>query len=125
MADRTAPHVLLYDGECVICSWMARWVRRMDWRGRVTVRPRQDSDALLGDPRALPPFEAMLLIDPDGTIASGGDALPALAASLWSGPELARLLRASPAAVSAMKRLYSVLVELRGRLTCHVSSGSS
>ncbi len=98
---------------------------RLDWRGRVSVRPIQGSGAVLGGAlgSALP--DTMHLVGPDGRIASGGDALPGLVASLWSGPELERLLQASPAAMSSMRRLYAVLVELRGRLTCRTSSASS
>jgi predicted DCC family thiol-disulfide oxidoreductase YuxK len=33
---------LLYDGECDFCSRSARWVKRRDRRGAISVRPNQE-----------------------------------------------------------------------------------
>ncbi len=125
MAPGAAPYVLLYDGECRICALLARWVKRLDRGGHIRIRPIQEAPELLS---GIPPtkvLDAMHVGRPDGGVASGGDALPALAAGLGSAPELERLLRASPGAMRASRRSYELLVHVRGRLICRPSSAPS
>jgi predicted DCC family thiol-disulfide oxidoreductase YuxK len=35
--------ILVYDGECLFCTRLARWVERRDRRGRVLVRANQEA----------------------------------------------------------------------------------
>ncbi len=125
MAPGAAPYVLLYDGECRICALLARWVKRLDWGGRIRIRPIQEAPELLP---GIPPTEvldAMHVVLPGGGVASGGDGLPALAAGLWSAPGLEHLLRASPGAMRVSRRCYELLAYVRGRLICRPSSAPS
>lgn len=39
------PRVLLFDGECGICTWFAERARRVDRRARYAILPYQDLDA--------------------------------------------------------------------------------
>jgi predicted DCC family thiol-disulfide oxidoreductase YuxK len=37
---------LVYDGECEFCTRLARWVKRRDRHGRVSVRPNQEAGVM-------------------------------------------------------------------------------
>lgn len=116
-------YVLLYDGDCRLCSASARWVSAVDVHGRIRIRPIQASRELLpgsGDDI----LDAMHVVAPDGRVWTGGEAVPAILAALSGARAIEPLLRASPAATSAMHVLYSLMVELRGHLTCRYDAAA-
>ncbi len=114
----TAKYAVLYDGDCRICEAFARGLKSLDLRARIQIRPIQDSRELLRDIRGEEILDAMRAVTPDGRVLTGGDALPAILAALFGGPSLETLLRKSAPTMAVMHRLYSVLVEFRGHLTC-------
>lgn len=109
---------LLYDGDCRICTAVARWVKALDFRRRIRGRPIQRSRDLL---EGLPDdeiLEAMHLVSVSGEVMTGGESLPILLGALSGGPPLAAFLRASPMCRATFNGLYALLVEFRGRLVC-------
>lgn len=115
------PSVLLYDGGCRICSAAARLVRALSRRARLEVRPIQGSEDLLASLPAGERLGALRFVREDGRVASGGDALPALAAAVAGAPQVETLILRPPGAVSAVHRAYDALVRVRSRLTCGIS----
>ena len=119
------PTFLLYDRDCRVCRASARFVRCIDLRRGIRIRPIQESRELL---RSLPEesvLDAAHAIDPDGRVTSGAEAMPVLAGALLGAPQVERRLRASPSAMRVLARFYGFLVGLRGRLTCGVAAPSS
>jgi predicted DCC family thiol-disulfide oxidoreductase YuxK len=111
-------YFLLYDSECRICTAFARTVRMLDVRRRLRVRSIQASGELLAAIPETEWLEGAHAVSPDGRVSTGAAAMPALIAALVAGPELERRLRASRASMAALSRIYGVMTELRGRLTC-------
>ncbi len=111
-------YLLLYDGDCRICTAVARGVERLDVHGNIHAQPIQDSAQLLA---AVPPEEmlgAAHAIAPDGRVTSGAEVVPTLAGALLAAPGVEARLRSSRASMRLISRLYGFLVEFRGRLTC-------
>lgn len=122
-ADEMA-YVVLYDGECHVCSAFVRLIRVLDLRRRIRSRPIQDAGEFL---HGIPPGEAlgaMHALGPEGRMSTGGDALPTIVAALTGGPSVESLIRSSPPALAGLNRVYRILVAVRGRLTCEVASPS-
>ena len=120
-----APYLLLYDGECRICAAFARAVRAMDLRRRIRIRPIQDARDLLS---ALPSdsiLDAAHAVAPDGRVTTGADALPTLLGALLGTPRVERWARSSRAFMRVLSRVYGILVELRGHLTCGFAAPAS
>lgn len=91
--------LIVFDGECVLCSGSARFVLRRDRARRFLLTTAQDGagQALygaLGLPRR--EFESMLVVE-DGVVLSDSDAVLAVAAGLGWPWRLAGLARLVPA----------------------------
>jgi predicted DCC family thiol-disulfide oxidoreductase YuxK len=66
--------LLLWDGECRFCQlWVDRW--RESWSGKVDFAPAQSQAARFPEIPAVAYAEAVLLIEPDGTVYSGAEAI--------------------------------------------------
>jgi len=118
MGDAQGTYLLLYDGECRICTTLARWLKALDVRGRIRIRAIQESQGLLGSLTLEEALGAMHAVAPDGRVVTGGPGLLAILSALLGGPALEALLSASPPVRSGMARLYGLLTALRARLTC-------
>lgn len=117
--------VLLYDGDCRICTAFARAVSRLAGRDAIRARSIQTSPALFG---GMPPTTALAsahAISPDGRIRSGPDVLPALAGAFLRQPRLEDRMNASARARSATDVVYHALVAFRGALSCASAATSS
>lgn len=125
MRKESATCAVLYDGDCRICASFARWVKALDVRGRIRIRPIQDSRELLRDIPGDEILDAMHAVTPDGRVFTGGDALPAILAALFSGPALETRMKKSTATMATMRRLYAILAEFRGHLTCRYDAPPS
>lgn len=97
----------------------------LDLRRTLRVRPIQESTELLAGIPEAERLEAAHAVSPDGHVTTGSAAMPAIVAALVAGPGFERRLRASRFSMAALSRLYGVLVELRGRLTCATVAPSS
>ena len=117
--------VLLYDGDCRVCSAFARTVTWLSGRRSIQRRTIQTAHGLL----AGMPEEAALasahMVSPDGRIRTGPDVLPAIVGALLGRPRLEDQVNASPWARSAADRTYRLLVALRGSLSCASGASSS
>lgn len=125
MRNESATYAVLYDGDCRICTAFAHWVKAVDVRARMHIRPIQESRGLLRDIPGDEILDAMHAVTPDGRVLTGGDALLAILAALFSGPALETLLRKSTATTAVLHRVYLILVEFRGHLTCRFDAPSS
>lgn len=124
MRNQSPGTVVLYDGDCRICTTFAHWVSALDVRGGLEIRTIQSSKELL---RALPGeeiLEAMHVVASDGRLLTGGDGLPALLSALVGPPVLEALLTRSSIVRALVRRLYSILAEFRGHLTCRFDGSS-
>lgn len=110
--------ILLYDGDCRICTTFARSMVALDLRHALRIRTIQESKGLLEGLRGDEILDAMHVLTPDGRRLTGGEALPALLSGLAGAPALETLIVRSSLVRAAMRRLYSVLAEFRGHLTC-------
>lgn len=109
---------LLYDGDCGFCVSAARRLSRLDPTGRVELVDLRRADLAALDARLTPELceGAVQLLEPDGRLSGGFDALKRLTAllpALWPAWPLLRL----PGARWAGPRLYEALARLRFRLT--------
>src|SRR4051794_27390936 len=91
-------HVLLYDRECGFCTWITDLILRWDRHRRLRPVALQDPEAAELLPALTPEVRmaSFHLVEPDGTVRSGGEALPALAALLPAGAPLQLALGAAP-----------------------------
>lgn len=116
---RTDPPVLLlYDGDCRICTAFARtvaWASRGRAIQALSVQDSRESLPGISEDRVL---ASAHLVSPDGRIRSGSAILPAIVGVLLREPHLESRLNASPRARAAADRAYEFLVALRGSLTC-------
>src|SRR2546430_3578818 len=75
---KSPPYILLYDRDCGICSAVSRWIRTLDWRGRIRLQSIQSSrNILVGIPEDRM-LDALHVVSPDGHVTTGGDAVPTL-----------------------------------------------
>ena len=118
MQKASSGTTLLYDGDCRICTTFARWVAALDLRHALRIRTIQASKELLQGLPGDEILDAMHVLTPDGRRLTGGEALPALLSGLAGAPALETLIIRSSLVYAAMRRLYSVLAEFRGHLTC-------
>lgn len=120
-----APYVLLYDGDCCICSAFARVVTLLSRRRLIHARPIQASRALLGGMSEEAALGSAHLASPDGRIRNGPDVLPAIAGVLLACPDLEDRVNASLRARATTHHAYRLLVSLRGSLSCASGAPSS
>src|SRR2546426_12300813 len=75
---KNPPYILLYDRDCGICSAVSRWIRTLDWRGRIRPQSIQSSRNILvwiPEDRML---DALHFVSPDGHVTEGGAAVSTL-----------------------------------------------
>jgi len=103
--DRDSRCVVVYDGDCSFCRDRIEWIRRRDAAGRLDLVPRQAPGIVERFPRlAEGDFNTgMRLIDPDGTIHVGADAVHQIARRLPRWRRLAWLYRVP--GIGALSRL--------------------
>jgi predicted DCC family thiol-disulfide oxidoreductase YuxK len=107
--------VVLYDEDCGFCRWSADRLRAWDRRARLRFAPIQGQagDRLLHDIDPATRLGAMHLVTPDGTVRSGGGALPPLVRQLPFGRPVAAVLAVWPGATD---RAYRWVARHRVRL---------
>lgn len=114
------PYLLLYDRDCGICSAVSRWIRAIDWRGRIRLQSIQSSrSVLVGIPEERM-LDAFHIVSPDGRVTTGGDAVPILIGAFWIGAGVERILRGSSALMDIVHRFYGFLTRFRDRLVCRL-----
>ena len=112
-------HVLIYDGDCGMCTrWMER-VRRWDRGGRIEVLPLQSPDVVQRFPSlartAL--MEAMHFVEPDGRVSRGAGAAERMLGVLPLGWGIGWLFHL-PLARPVADRIYGWVARNRTRLGC-------
>ncbi|MFQ5877861.1 MAG: thiol-disulfide oxidoreductase DCC family protein [Acidobacteriota bacterium] len=115
--------VVLYDGDCALCTrWRDRMARR-DRDGRVEWVSVHDPsvDARFPGLDREDALRQMYVYAPDGTLARGADGWVALAPVLRGMGWLA-LLRRVPGGAVLMRRVYRFIAERRYRLSCAAAS---
>lgn len=116
MLDRP---VLFYDGDCRFCRASARVVAALDRRGSIAMLPFDDpaAEAL----RAAVPVDrrggSMHLVQPDGWVLSGGDALIELSRVLPGGEFLASAAWRNDLLRNAFAIGYRFVADHRGQLS--------
>ena len=112
-------HVLIYDGDCAMCTrWMER-VRRWDRDGRIEALPLQSPVVAARFPQlthdAL--MEAMHFVEPDGRVSAGAQAAERMLRILPLGGGLGWLFHL-PGARRIADRVYRTVAANRARLGC-------
>src|SRR2546428_4534884 len=123
---KSPPYILLYDRDCGICSAVSRWIRTLDWRGRIRLQSIQSSrNILVGIPEDRM-LDALHVVSPDGHVTTGGDAVPTLIGAFPIGAGVERVLRGSTALMGVVHRFYGFVTRFRDRLVCRLEpSGTS
>ena len=119
------PFLLLYDGDCRICTAFARAVTHVAPGNAVRARPIQASRALLAGMSEAEALGSAHLVAPDGSLRHGPDVLPALLGTVLARPSLEARVNASAHGRAATERIYAVLVSLRGNLNCVIGVSAS
>ncbi|HEX2056982.1 MAG TPA: DUF393 domain-containing protein [Actinomycetota bacterium] len=108
--------IVLYDADCGFCTWVVDRLAGRVAPGAIEIVPLQAAraDELLGgrvDEQAK--WESWHLIEPDGALFSGGDAVPRVLRHVRGGRVAGRIADRWPRATSA---LYRVVARNRDRL---------
>jgi predicted DCC family thiol-disulfide oxidoreductase YuxK len=120
--------VVLYDRDCGFCVWSVQILRAWDRRSRIAAIPIQGEEGsrLLARVAPAARLASMHIVTSDGTVRSGGSALPALLRPLPAGRALARLTEVMPRTTDRAYRLVSrhraTLGRLLGRRSCPAGS---
>ena len=116
MLDRP---VLFYDGDCRFCRASARVVAALDRKRSIAILPFDDpaAEALLGSLPAARRGGSMHLVQPDGWVLSGGDALIELSRVLPGGEVLASAAWRSAVLRSAFASGYRFVADHRAQLS--------
>ncbi len=114
------PYLLLYDRDCGICSAVSRWIRALDWRGRIRLSSIQSSRSILVGIPEERILDAFHVVTPDGRVTTGGDAVPTLIGAFPIGAGVERVLRGSSALMGFVHRFYGFLTRFRDRLVCRL-----
>ncbi len=111
--------VLLYDGDCRFCRFVARGIEALDWRHRFGYLPFADEVALdlLAPVPAGEREHSVHLVFPDGDIASAGDALAELARVLPLGGLLTDAAHDHRPVRGAFRWGYGLVADRRGQLS--------
>ncbi len=112
------PSLLLYDGDCRICTAFARIAAWAAGGRALRARAIQDSSNLLAGIAEETVMSAAHVVSPDGRVRTGPAILPVIAGAVLHAPRIENRLNASPRARAAAERTYELLVVLRGGLTC-------
>jgi predicted DCC family thiol-disulfide oxidoreductase YuxK len=118
-ADPEPPLRVLYDGHCPFCRWTAERLRRWDRGRRLRLIPYDTTrehpelaEAVAGERLG----DAVHVVDGEGRMTRGGDAMLAVVALLPGGGPVVRLVRASPLARSVVNLGARALDRWRGPL---------
>ena len=124
MLDRP---VLFYDGECRFCRACARMVAALDHRGMIAMLPFDDpaAEALLTPVSPERRGDSMHLVQPDGWVLSGGDALIELSRVLPGGDALASAAWRNELLRKAFASSYRFVADHRGQLSRVTPDGPS
>ena len=117
--DADVPLRVLYDEGCPFCRWTAESLRRWDRAGKLRLIPydRTKEDPELAASVAGEHLgETVHVVDADGRMATGADAVLAVTALLPGGRLPVRLVRLSPPARWAVGLGYEALNRWRGVL---------
>ncbi|TLZ74201.1 MAG: DUF393 domain-containing protein, partial [Methanobacteriota archaeon] len=106
--------------DCGICSAVSRWIRAIDWRGRIRLASIQSSRSILVGIPEDRMLDALHVVSPDGRITTGGDAVPTLIGAFPIGAGVERILRGSAALMGVVHRFYGFLTRFRDRLVCRL-----
>ncbi len=111
--------VLLYDGECRFCRFMARAIEALDRDRRFCYLPFADELALdlLAPVPADEREHSIHVVFPDGDIASAGDALAELSRVLPLGGILTGAAHDHRRVRVAFHRAYDLVADRRGQLS--------
>jgi predicted DCC family thiol-disulfide oxidoreductase YuxK len=118
MAMSSSPNagaVVLYDEDCGFCRWSLDKILAWDRRGRlrpVAIQSEEGARLLASMPES-ERLDSWHLVEPSGTVRSGGDAAAPLAALLPGGKPLAALFSALPGPTD---RAYRLVAANRDRL---------
>lgn len=120
--DRLGPEPLtvLYDRDCGLCTAIVRHLRRWDRAGRLALVPLQEPSAagaaVAGRVAGRPLGSALHVVDPaSGRVASGGDAVLAIARRLPWG-RIAAVAEAVPPARWMVGLIYDAVARNRHRI---------
>lgn len=99
--------IVLYDDRCPMCTFQSRVLDRLDWFGRVTMRPLSDPDArqIAGDVDEAQLREAIHCYEPSGRVFRGARALRHIGMRLPIMIPLAVLLWV-PGVIFVAERVY-------------------
>jgi predicted DCC family thiol-disulfide oxidoreductase YuxK len=111
--------VLFYDGECRFCRASARVVASLDRKGSIAMLPFDDpsAEALLAAVPAERRGDSMHLVQPDGWVLSGGDALIELSRVLPGGEMLASAAWRSELLRNVFRSGYRFVADHRGQFS--------
>jgi predicted DCC family thiol-disulfide oxidoreductase YuxK len=113
-----APTSILYDADCGFCRWSLAQLLRLDRRNRL--RPvslqQPEADTLLAGMARDERMASWHLVDDDGRVYSGGDALAPLLRLLPGGRPVAAVLVALPAVGDGAYRTVAARRSSLGRL---------
>lgn len=117
--------VLLYDGECRLCRFVARCVVRLDRRRELAFLPLQNEAATplldaLGENERLATWR---LVHSDGSLAGYGTGAPDVLESMRLTRPIGRLLGRVPS--FALDRVYRLIARHRGAFGRLVPDGSA
>ena len=106
--------VVIYDGACRLCRDTARWLHRLDWRGRLTFLPLQDARvaARYPDLTVTELEKHVYIVDDKGRRHKGAGAVRYLARRLPALWVLAPLLHL-PGSMPLWKWLYRRISQRR------------
>ena len=122
--------VVLYDADCGFCTWVVDRIAARVERGSLEIVPLQArrADELLAgrvDDRAK--WESWHLVEPDGSLWSGGDAVPRVLRYVKGGRAVGRLAARFPRATSGAYRFTARNRDRFGRFVradrCRVPGG--
>jgi predicted DCC family thiol-disulfide oxidoreductase YuxK len=111
--------ILFYDGDCRFCRACARAIASLDRTRSIALLPFDDSSAnemLASVPEDMRD-ESMHLVQPDGWVLSGGDALIELARLLPGGSHLADAARRYDALHKVFRSGYDFVARHRGQFS--------
>lgn len=119
--------VVLYDADCGFCTWVVDRIAARVERGAIEIVPLQGPRAdelLAGRVGEREKWESWHLVEPDGTLYSGGDAVPRVLRYVKGGRAIGRAAARFPRATAGAYRFTARNRDRFGRLVradrCHV-----
>ncbi len=116
------PSVLIYDGDCALCRASALWIlRRARGADDLEILPCRSPARRLRFPQITEEvcMTAMQLVQPDGRVLAGADAVPELLRRMPRWRWLAHLF-ALPGARPVARRVYAWIARHRVRISCQL-----